>query len=121
MAEKSKRMTKTKEQVTTNDRATFYAVLWHDFRLAAREKGWALALHGSMASDLDIMAMPWTEDARPIDEVISAINDCIGKTVWKETNLKPFIGKPHGRIVYTICIMGDWYIDISVMPSAVCV
>lgn len=113
-------MTKLKEEVTTNDKATFYAVLWHDFRLAAREKGWALALHGSMASDLDIMAMPWTEDARPVQEMIEAVNDCIGKTVWMDRNLQPSIGKPHGRIVYTINIMGDFYVDISVMPSAAC-
>ena len=38
---------KTTEQVTTNGRAVFYAVLWSDFRKAALELGWALALHGT--------------------------------------------------------------------------
>ena len=109
---------KTAEQVTTNGRAVFYAVLWSDFRKAALELGWALALHGSMASDMDIMAMPWTEEAKPTEELVKAISDRIGRTVWSDTHFKPHFDKPHGRIVYTFCISGDFYIDLSVICPA---
>lgn len=109
---------KTTEQVTTNGRAVFYAVLWSDFRKAALELGWALALHGSMASDMDIMAMPWTEEAKPTEELVKAISDRIGRTVWIDTHFKPHFNKPHGRIVYTFCISGDFYIDLSVICPA---
>lgn len=58
---------KSRESVTTNGRAAFYASLWEDLRNAAMDYGWALGLHGSLASDMDIMAMPWTDDADEID------------------------------------------------------
>ncbi len=112
-------MAKTKDEITTNGRAVFYTVLWPEFRKAAIECGWAIGLHGSMASDMDLMAMPWIEDAKPIETFIAAISDCIGHTVWKDHHLKPYFGMPHGRIVYTLSINGDYYIDLSVMPSAI--
>ena len=56
-------MAKDRRCVTTNGRAVFYAVMWEDLRNAALDVGWALALHGSLNSDMDIMAMPWVEDA----------------------------------------------------------
>ncbi len=92
-------------------------MLYNDFKRAALECGYALALHGSMHSDMDLIAVPWVEDAKPVEELAKAINDCIGKTVWKERNLERDVKtKPHGRIVYTLSIMGDWYIDLSIIP-----
>jgi hypothetical protein len=109
---------KDKSQVTTNGRAVFYAVLWEDFRKTALDLGWALALHGSMASDMDIMAMPWIQDASPVNELVKAISDRIGRTAWSDTHLEPHYGKPHGRIVYTFGISGDFYIDLSIICPA---
>lgn len=106
---------KDRTEVITNGRAVFYSVIWNDFRQKALELGWALALHGSMASDMDIMAMPWTEEARPLPELINAISDSIGETIWKDSHSKPYYDKPHNRIVYTFSISGDFYIDLSVM------
>jgi len=108
-------MPKQKEEIDTNGRAVFYAVLWPSFRKAAIDCGWGLALHGSMESDMDLMAMPWVEDAKPVEELVKAISDCIGGTIWKDHHFTPFLGKPHGRIVYTLSIVGDFYIDLSVM------
>ncbi len=108
-------MSKSKEEVTTNGRAVFYTVLWPSFRKAALDCGWALGLHGSMASDMDMMAMPWVEDAKPIEELIKALSACIDGTVWKESHFTPFVGKPHGRIVYTLSIYSDFFIDLSIM------
>ena len=97
-------------------RAVFYSVLWPSMREAALACGWALALHGSMASDMDIMAMPWVEDCKPTEDLIKAISACIGETVWsKDHHLVPHYGKTHGRIVYTLGIGGQFYVDISLM------
>ena len=108
-------MTKEKEEITTNGRAVFYTVLWEDFRKAALNCGWALALHGSMVNDMDMMAMPWIENCKPIEELIKALSDCIGETIWKDTHTVSHYGKPHGRVVYTLSIYKDFYIDLSVM------
>lgn len=108
-------MSKDKTEVLTNGRAVFYATLWNDFRQKALELGWALALHGSMSSDMDIMAMPWIEEAKPVSELIKSISDSIGNTIWKDSHFIPYYDKPHSRIVYTFSICGDFYIDLSIM------
>lgn len=43
--------------------AAVYAHLYPSLVVDARELGYALALHGSMARDLDLVAIPWTDDA----------------------------------------------------------
>lgn len=68
---------KDRELVTTNGRAVFYASMWNDFRQAAMDKGWALGLHGSLASDMDIMAMPWVDNASDVNEMIEALKNVL--------------------------------------------
>lgn len=108
-------MPKKKEEVLTNGKAVFYTVLWPSFRKAALDCGWAVALHGSMASDMDMMAMPWTDEAKSVEDLVKALSDCIGVTIWKGHHFTPHHGKPHGRVVYTLSIFSDFYIDLSVI------
>lgn len=107
-------MAKSREHVTTNGRAVFYAAMWNDFRQAALDKGWALGLHGSLSSDMDIMAMPWVDGAAPVDELIKALEGCL--TIPKDGHYVPTkrsTDKPNGRVVYTIHIWADFYIDLN--------
>lgn len=99
-----------------DSKATFYCVLYPSFRKAAIECGYSLAIHGSMARDMDLIAVAWTEDAKPIEDLVKAINDAIGGTVWEQHNLTSRKEMPHGRICYTLSIMGDWFIDLSIIP-----
>lgn len=107
---------KTKEEVRTEGKAVFYAVLYQDFRKAALECGYALALHGSMARDMDLIAIAWVEDATEPEILVQRISDCIDGTVWKDHHCKNPTKRPHGRIAYTLTIMGDWQIDLSIIP-----
>ena len=113
-------MAKVRELVTTNGRATFYASMWEDLRNAALDVGWALGLHGSLASDMDIMAMPWTEDAKPPEDMIKALESCFtsmdGK-LWVPT--EKYDEKPNNRIVYTIHIFGDFYLDVNIIKQKI--
>lgn len=107
---------KDREYVTTNGRAVFYAAMWNDLRQAAMDKGWALALHGSLASDMDIMAMPWIKQATSDTEMIEAIKNCFTDC----HNIKVEISKmPNNRIVYTFSIFGDFYLDINIINNKV--
>lgn len=103
---------KHRESVTTNGRAVFYASMWEDFRKAALDKGWALALHGSLASDMDIMAMPWTEGASTIAEMILALKNCFDKPSEIYLTETPM---PNNRMVYTLSIWADFYLDINII------
>lgn len=108
---------KDKSEVRTEGRAVFYAVLYNSFKKAALECGYCLALHGSMAADMDLIAVPWVEDAKTPDELVRAISDCIDGTVWKGHHIMDRHEKPHGRLSYTLSIMGDYQIDLSVMSA----
>jgi hypothetical protein len=107
---------KTKEEVRIEGKPVFYAVLFNPMKKAALELGYALTIHGSMHSDMDLIAVAWTEEAKPEIELVNAINDCIGNTIWKEHNFTTRTIKPHGRINYTLSILGDWFIDLSIIP-----
>jgi hypothetical protein len=101
-------------------------------RAVAKEKGYALASHGSMARDIDLIAVPWRgHDVAPAFELVEAIRAEAERvtghtTAWfnderahpsdyTRRNPEP---KPHGRLGWSIHIMGmRCYIDLSVMPT----
>lgn len=110
---------KDRKEITTNGRAAFYATIWNDLRQAAMNCGWALGLHGSLASDMDIMAMPWIEDATTADIMIKNLIKCFGfSDFWIEYQMQvDRTSKPNGRVVYTIPIYADFYLDINVIEK----
>lgn len=107
---------KERNEVTNNQRSAVYAVLYNDFREAALDCGYALAVHGSMLSDMDLIAVAWTEEAEPEKELVKAISDCIGDTVWEDYHFEERSERPHGRIVYSLGIYDEWRIDLSIIP-----
>lgn len=89
-----------------------YAITYMRLVPIAREKGYALALHGSMSRDLDLVAIPWADDAADARELAQAIHDSTGGVPgddWGSTKL-------HGRLCFPIHLGGGPYIDLSVMP-----
>ena len=104
---------KNREAVTCNGRAAFYAAMWDDIRQAAMDVGWAVALHGSLASDMDIMAMPWTDYACSFEDMLPKIVALFDGNWLSEEYVITYDEKPHGRIVATIPIFADFYLDIS--------
>lgn len=95
----------------------------------ARDHGYALGLHGSMARDLDLIACPWTEAAAPAEVLVEAIRDAVGGTIRNDPPTKgnKYVldtrnpgEKPHGRLAWSIRFSGHrFYIDLSVMPRIV--
>lgn len=103
-----------------SSRTTFYAALYPSLRQAARELGWALALHGSLSKDLDLLAVPWTEDAASEDALVRAIVEAASGFISRSD--KDTREKPHGRRAYTIHLgSSGGYVDLSVMPQRCCV
>lgn len=101
--------------ITNNGHAVFYAEVYPRLKAVAQRHGWALALHGSMNHDMDIMAMPW-EDApsRPAN-LIDAMRRCLGVP---PDAVRIVFGKPNGRIVYTIAIAPGFFLDINIINHA---
>lgn len=73
--------------------------------------GYAVAVHGSLERDLDLIAVPWSEITSPMDDFIRQL--CLelnAKVLGQEI-------KPKGRIAYSIQIDGYYkLIDLSVIP-----
>lgn len=105
-----------------------YAIALPTLVKVAREHGYALAVHGSMATDLDILASPWVEDASDADTLAEAIRECVGGMFagGAATAAEASGVKPHGRRAYNILpsdlFLGvphlPWspYIDLSITP-----
>ncbi len=106
---------KSREHVTTNGRAAFYACMWEDLKTAALNSGWALGLHGSLSNDMDIMAMPWTEDSVSAWEMIGELCKCFTDAGELRSSVRVSADKPNNRVVYTISIWADFYLDINVI------
>lgn len=99
-------------------------VLWHDtvvgilaaVRICARQQGYAIGTHGTLARDIDLIAVPWTKDAVDAETLIKRIKQNIGGWANPGDKEQPE-RKPHGRLAWSIHILGTpAYLDISVMP-----
>ena len=82
---------------------------------AARPHGYALGLHGSLARDMDLIAVPWVEDASPPGVLANALAERIA---WVHEGIDGPVLRPHGRLSWSICVGFGAYIDLSVMPLA---
>lgn len=85
-----------------------YAALYPLFAEAAREKGYALTIHGTLGRDMDLVAIPWIEDpAEPFETVVHIAN--VVRAVITEPE-----NKFHGRMAYSLCLGDGGVIDLSI-------
>lgn len=96
--------------------APVHCVLYPELAEIAREHGYALAVHGSMARDFDLVCIPWAsspdEPKRVVDAIVSTFAfDQHGDPAMRE----------HGRVAYSLLGRGGWcgHLDISFMPRVV--
>lgn len=85
--------------------------------LAEKSKslGYALALHGSLQRDLDLIAVPWTDaavDPAVLVQELCAIFDVAPNHSVAEPSLRP-----HGRMSWSIPLWWGAYLDLSVLPK----
>lgn len=106
-----------------------YSLLIVGMREAARRHGYALAVHGSLSYDIDLIACPWSAHAcepRTVAEAIRKVAEAISGTALLSdrdgaANPEYFDNgqpgaKPFGRLVWSFHLGGGPYIDLSVMP-----
>lgn len=97
-------------------RAPAYACLYHGLAEIARKHGYALAIHGSLQKDLDLVAIPWIEDAAEIDILVEVLRKhCEACIEIIPGDVNPEL-KPHGRIAWSLYMEHGAKVDLSVMP-----
>jgi hypothetical protein len=86
-------------------------------REAARCHGYAIAVHGSLKRDIDLVAIAWTEQAVDADELVRVVQGAIGGVLGNCLRMKDWTQKPHGRVATTLIHAGfAGEIDLSVIP-----
>lgn len=112
----------------THVKPALYAKYYFYLKEIAEKFGYNLLVHGSMNRDLDLVAIPWTEEATEPDPMIEELAKFLGARILDQSyqNRNCF---PHGRMSYIINLNrgGKWneykdkqyYLDISVMPRAI--
>ena len=84
-----------------------------DIQAIARAHGYAVAIHGSMQRDLDVIAVPWTNKAVTAKTLVKRL--CEGLDLMYDHSRNP-VEKPHGRLAWTLLMNGACWMDLSVMP-----
>lgn len=100
-------------EVTPNYGAVYAAALYPDLARIFIDNGYALAVHGSLARDFDLIAVPWVGTPSEPQTVIEAIVKTFAVRV---------IGEPtpreHNRLVFALSVgFGNCTIDLSFMPT----
>ena len=104
---------KTPDQIKPNF-APAYAALYPELAKIFQANGYALAIHGSMARDFDLVAVPWAETLTAPLKVIQEVTDTFNIRLIGDGE-----EKPHGRMAYTLSIgFGECAIDLSFLHNA---
>lgn len=114
-------------------RAPLYACMYHGLCVTARKHGYALAIHGTVTTDLDLIAVPWTENAVEPEVLKNALMKHINaldyenhlvrfglsseeaKKTADKINADKEI-KPHGRLAWNLYLEHGCQVDLSIIP-----
>ncbi len=103
----------------------YYDVLIAALRFAAYRYGYALAVHGSLKRDIDLIACPWRDtapDAASLAAEIKKVTEAIiGTARTREADPNP-TKMPCGRLAWSFYLTHEDegpYIDLSVMPMGI--
>ena len=74
-------------------------------REVARSCGYAIAVHGSLERDIDLVAIPWADLAISPDSITNELFGVVN-AVFRTATLHPPSNKPHGRRAWLIQFCG---------------
>lgn len=121
------------EKKPTHAKPQLYAYYFLQLKEIAKDFGYNLVVHGSMNRDLDLIAVPWTDEPKPELDLIHELHRSItgyaaSPESWKDIYM--FKELPGGRRSYVINVNRrqtdgngnyqedpQYYIDISLIPA----
>ena len=90
----------------------YAAALYPELAKIARKHGYALAAHGSLRRDFDLIGIPWVDAPSEPEEVVADFVKGFDIREIGEPGMKP-----HGRRAWTLSIgFGECFLDLSFMP-----
>jgi uncharacterized linocin/CFP29 family protein len=104
---------KTKDQLKSNYAPVYAAALYPELASICHNHGYALAVHGSLARDFDLIAVPWIEEISSHEAVLQEIQSTFAIKEVDDAETRA-----HGRKVHTLSIgFGECFVDFSFMPN----
>jgi len=95
--------------------APVYCALYPELADLVRKHGYALAIHGTLGRDMDLIAVPWV----PLPDEPQTVVDAITSNFAVKEVGGPAEIREHGRLVYTLSLaFGECFIDLSFTPKA---
>ena len=107
-----------------------YALFFYDLKEIAKQYGYNLVIHGSLNRDLDLIAIPWSDDIKSEQDMIMEFQSYLtGHIIVMPGGGVHYTILPGGRHSYVIDLnrgnrKGEWssydeqyYLDISVIQS----
>lgn len=89
-----------------------YACLYTRLVEVARAHGYALAMHGSLIADCDLIAVPWVESACSDEELAEALRAASAGVLMTD-NTKARVAGVRKHVIH---LGGGPYLDITVVP-----
>lgn len=96
-----------------------YARIFTIARTIAWAEGYAITMHGSFTRDLDMLAVPWTDNPCAPEKLVARIQDA---AKLRQTGHPPGV-KPQGRLAWTFLLSDTKenfsdprFVDLSVIP-----
>lgn len=90
-------------------------------RLAAKDCGYAITVHGTLNRDIDVVAVPWAEhNVSDAERLVTVLCGAIAGVVGRCNKSSEWTEKPHGRRAKTLlvwCGQNTADIDLSIMPT----
>lgn len=103
---------KTRDEIKPNYGPVYAAAMYPELAQICIRHGYALAVHGSLARDFDLIAVPWAESPAKPQVVLDAIQAKFAVKVIGEPGIKL-----HGRVAHTLSVgFGECAIDFSFLP-----
>ena len=94
-----------------------YSHCLSDIQAIGRASGYAIAVHGSMQRDIDVIAVPWTRKAVSATDLVDRLCERLDLAFDHERDP---VKREHGRVAYSLLMGGACYMDLSVMPRFPC-
>ncbi len=100
---------KTADQLNPNYAPVYAAAMYPDLAVIFHEHGYALAVHGSLARDFDLIAVPWAETVSDATVVVAEVTKKFAVRIVGNIEQRN-----HQRIAYTLSVgFGECAVDLS--------
>lgn len=100
---------KKAHEVKPNYAPVYAAALYPELARLFVDNGYALAVHGSLANDFDLIAFPWSHKLTSRRTMLKKITKTFAIRIIGRPEKKPF-----GRLAYTISVgFGECALDLS--------